>query len=357
MVFIKLKKAAALAACGAAVWCVTVSLIHSKEAMLGISSGIARCLDVIVPSLFGMMLLSQLLISSRLYHVLSSLFYPISKWLFGLPKQLFPVFLISNIAGYPVGAKMLLQLQENGSIDKKTAEVMAVCCYGSGPAFILGVIGVGIFSNLTLGMTVFISCAAANAVAAFIIGRFFKPKCAETDSSMTFSPKILVDSVASSGNAMLMICLMIISFSYFLSIADSAGLLRIFAGTNTDTGIRTFLEISNISSFRSDLRLLPLMTALISFGGICVHMQLLAITKNKFSLKKFFIFRLPISILAGIINFVIITQSNFAEYAFAQAAYSSHSLKNSVFSGICLIFMIITIIFSKKTSNPKKSVI
>lgn len=343
--------------CVLIMWFVIRSLIDSEMVISGVYSGVMRCLNVMIPSLFGMMLVSEIIISSGIYQKISGILYPLAKWVFNMPAPLFFVFIMGNAAGYPVGAKLLSQLHTEGAIDKKTAEVMSAFCFGSGPAFVFGTVGIGIFSSLTVGVYVFISCLLANTIAALIAARICKFKIHSENKQTAYSPELFVKSVEASGRAMLMICLMIITFSYALSVLDGAGVFEIFKSSQAAGLVKAFLEISNISELKSNIGLLPVITSLISFGGICVQIQIVALVRGNFGLKRFFFYRIIISVLAGIINFSMICIFPVSKYCTTEIKYSQIDKKSSVLSAICLIFMIIIIFFQKKTSNPKKSVI
>ena len=64
-----------------------------------------------------------------------------STALFGLPESYFALFLLSQFAGYPVGASMLCTLTKQGVLSKEDASRLLCVCYGGGPAFLLGLLG------------------------------------------------------------------------------------------------------------------------------------------------------------------------------------------------------------------------
>ena len=64
-------------------------------------------------------------------------------------------FALGIIGGYPVGAKTAISLYEKQYCTKAEAERMLSFCNNSGPAFILGVVGAGVFSSGTIGMMLY----------------------------------------------------------------------------------------------------------------------------------------------------------------------------------------------------------
>ena len=69
-------------------------LVFSKEVSKSIINSISLCLNVIIPSLFGFMVISNILIKSNIYIYMSRPFYLISKYLFRIPPELFSVFFV-----------------------------------------------------------------------------------------------------------------------------------------------------------------------------------------------------------------------------------------------------------------------
>lgn len=111
--------------------------IRGEGVKLGISEAVDRCMNIIIPSLFVFMALSQILVSSGLYYCVSMPFYPISRFIMGIPPQLFFVFLLGNTAGYPVGVKLLSDLCQRKIISQRTAKIMSCFCCCGGLLFIL----------------------------------------------------------------------------------------------------------------------------------------------------------------------------------------------------------------------------
>ena len=101
-----------------------------------------RILDVYKrQSLYAMMILSQLFLESGAWQALARPLRRFSTALFGLPESYFALFLLSQFAGYPVGASMLCTLTKQGVLSKEDASRLLCVCYGGGPAFLLGLLG------------------------------------------------------------------------------------------------------------------------------------------------------------------------------------------------------------------------
>jgi sporulation integral membrane protein YlbJ len=83
-------------------------------------------------------------------------------------------FLLGIIGGYPVGARTAISLYEKRAISKAEAERLLAFCNNSGPAFILGVVGAGIFSSGAVGLLLYFAHIAASVLVGLCF-RFYKP--------------------------------------------------------------------------------------------------------------------------------------------------------------------------------------
>ena len=135
---------------GVIIWFCIITISGGESVKLGISEAVDRCMNIIIPSLFVFMALSQILVSSGLYYCVSMPFYPISRFIMGIPPQLFFVFLLGNTAGYPVGVKLLSDLCQRKIISQRTAKIMSCFCCCGGPAFYSGTVGLAVFGHASL---------------------------------------------------------------------------------------------------------------------------------------------------------------------------------------------------------------
>ena len=345
-------------AAGAAFAALTV---FSDEVSQAVQSAALRCMNVMIPSLFAVTALSSLLIDTGLCRLAAVPFHPIARYIFRLPDELFIIVLLSNVSGYPVGIRLLSELYKKGSITRRTAELLSCCCYCGGPAFYASAIGLALFGDTKAGLTVFLSIACTNLITAAVIGRIFKPEFTGQKSSPVLTAEILNSSVLSSGRAMLVICTFIIAFSVPSAIIDALGVTgRICAffgaGSNSEVLLRSCLEISNISDITGvPYGLLPEISAVCSFGGLCIILQLCALRHKDISLVPFLISRIP----SAAASFAICALISRRIFPIALPAISEQKhifvRMNNFVPSFCLIMMILILNF-KKTLAFSKSV-
>ena len=336
-------------------------VIFSNEISVYILSSIERCITIIVPSLYIFMITSDLIISSNIYVVFSKPFSIISRCLFKIPEQFFAIYIISNIGGYPVGAKLITDMLKEDKIDHITAENMMSYCFLSGPAFIFGIVGTNIFHDIKIGVIIFISIFLSNFIIAVIIGlNHDVPENYKNIPRIELTVEKFILSIYSGGKSIFNICTVIVFFSSLICIIDNSGIISLLANwidyyTKLDyataiTMIKTFVEISNISLFDSNLNNVPLITSLLSFGGLCIILQIKSIAPD-LSLKRFIIFRG----ISMILSYLICKLLCFITYDLLLPAYSPAYISNSQKSPIITVFLLImTILILLKFSMEKK---
>ncbi|MBE6837652.1 MAG: hypothetical protein E7509_06675 [Ruminococcus sp.] len=343
--------------CGVILWYLYESIVFSKEIIDGVSQCIIRIINVVFPSLFGFMAVCQILVKSGLLNVLSKLFKPVSKYIFRLPEKLFSVYLLSCIGGYPVGVNMLSELVKDNVISKDTASRVSPFFYCISPSFAVGLVGFGIFNNVKTGIIVYLSCLITNTTALFIYSHIYKFRCNNTKAEIKFNSQILVDSVTSSGKSMLVISAMIIFFSYFIILLDCLKFYDIIKLQNMPAILKSLIEITYLSELSADLRFLPVISGIVSSGGLCILLQSVCIVNNAFSLKRLFLMRLPLSLVSYLVCFLIIRYICVDIEVLSYAISHKKSTELNILSLICLFFMIILIFFRKKNCNLQKSML
>jgi len=81
--------------------------------------------------------------------------------------------ILGIISGYPVGAKTVANLKENGLCSDIEAERLIAFTNNSGPLFIIGTVGLGIFLDVKIGFLLLLIHILASLTVGFIF-RFWK---------------------------------------------------------------------------------------------------------------------------------------------------------------------------------------
>lgn len=326
-----------------------------------VGSALTACLEVIVPSLFAFTVLAVYLQSSGLYRVaLRPLTLPLSK-LFGIDEELCAVFVLGNIGGYPVGARLLCTLVNEQRLSSAHAGRLLCCCYGSGPSFIIAITGMRIFGSVQAGAVIFAACFCASLLIGVFVCRFGEritllPAAAKLD----LTGECFVNSVMSAGRVMYTVCAMIIGFAAVTAVMDITGLRSALGELlHSQAMFDSLLEISNIQKLPADN--MPLCAALLSFGGICVLLQVCALTSTKVPMRGFLLSRIPAAGISAGATWLMCSRLDLeATSELTQAVYAPAELTPKLFSvnagmSVCVLMMCALLIAStnKGTSQQK----
>lgn len=278
-------------------------------------AAVMSCLEVVIPSLFAFTVLSVYLQNSGLYRmVLRPLTYPLSK-LLCLDEELCAVFVLGNIGGYPVGAKLITQLVQQGRISGEDGGRLLCFCYGSGPSFVIAIAGVRVLGSAAAGGVVFIACFMASLLTGMVICRRGNIHLLPSVAKYDLGSGCFVEAVLAAARVMFTVCAMITGFSVVIAAVDVTGistalewlLARVGMGLSSGGILPALLEISRVQELIYDKPYVaPLCGALLSFGGVCVLLQISAVTHGKIPLRRFLISRIPSAMLSTVFSFAAI---------------------------------------------------
>lgn len=135
----------------------------SKE---GVSLWFNNVLPSLLPFIIGANIMSGLGVINFIGVLLSPMLYPA----FGVNGTGGFALMTGMTSGYPMGAKITAMLREKNDISQAEAQRLLSFCNNSGPLFILGAVGVGMFHNAKIGYFIM----ATHYLAALCNGFFFK---------------------------------------------------------------------------------------------------------------------------------------------------------------------------------------
>ena len=221
---------------GLALLCALLSLLlWPGEAMEAAKSGLTLCYNVIVPSLFPFFVLSSLVVELGLAGYLGRMLEGVMRPLFHVSGACASALALGFIGGYPVGARKAISLYEKGMCTRTEAERLLAFCNNSGPAFILGVVGAGIFSSSRAGVLLYLAHAAAS-VCVGVLFRFYRAgdrKGREQKVSPQFQARrftaAFTDSVKNSFLSTLNICAFVVFFTVVIRMCFLSGALPALA--------------------------------------------------------------------------------------------------------------------------------
>lgn len=221
---------------GLGLLCATLALMFwPQEAMEAAREGLRLCYNVILPSLFPFFVLSALVVDLGLAGYIGRALEGIMRPLFNVPGACASAFALGFVGGYPVGARTALSLYQKGMCTKTEAERLLAFCNNSGPTFILGVVGAGVFASSKVGLLLYLAHAAASVCVGFLF-RFYKRegKRRERRASPTFEAERITvaftGAIKNSFLSTLNICAFVVFFTVVIKLLFLSGLLPGLAG-------------------------------------------------------------------------------------------------------------------------------
>jgi len=279
----------------------------SKTSVSCAKDALRLCAENIIPSLFPFFVLSQFLINTGFASTAGKYLSPVMRPLFKVSGAGGIAFFIGIISGYPSGAKAICDLLRSGALQKEESERLLPYCNNSGPLFIIGAVGLGMLKNMQAGIFLYI----IHIVSAIITGislRFFSAGKIKTKNILYNTVSLPENygaafsySIKDSVSSILSVCGFIVFFSSatapFIALLGENMTGNILMGITEVTG--GILKISQNYDINTAL---PVISALLGFGGICVTLQVMGIVKTEnLSMKPY----IQGKLLQGAISFVL----------------------------------------------------
>ena len=272
----------------------TAALVAApSQAMEGARHGLALCGNVIIPSLFPFFVLSSLVVDLGLAAYLGRALEGIMRPLFRVGGSCAAAVAMGFVGGYPVGARTALQLYQRGQCTRAEAERLLAFCNNSGPAFILGVVGAGVFGSSRVGLLLYLTHAAASVLVGLLF-RFHggreaggRPPAIRTTFETVRASAAFTGAVAKALQSTLSICAFVVFFSVVLELLSASGALTGLArllgllGVEAVWARRLVAGLLELSSGVSSLSGagspgVSMAAFMLGWAGVSVHCQVLS---------------------------------------------------------------------------------
>lgn len=269
-------------------------MLYSGAAVEGAKSGLDLCAQVIAPTLLPFFVLSNLLCALGLPGYLGRGAEGLFRRMFGVGGSGAAAFVLGLTSGYPLGASSVAELYRSGSVSKAEASKLLMFCNNTGPAFIIGMAGVGVFRSSAIGVLLF----AIHAVAAAMVGCVLcrgeavgsGKKTTSAISAMSLSPAI-TDSMLRAVKSTAIISGFVIFFSMLTALMCETGLFTLLTGFfcectpmsigQSESLIMGIMElgsgIASLGGLQSSPGNLALAAFILGWGGISVQFQTVAV--------------------------------------------------------------------------------
>ena len=265
----------------------------------GVRQGLRLCGEVIVPSLLPFFVLSGLVAALGVPQRLGGIFERPMRRMFGVSGAFCSPFLMGLTGGYPVGAAAVAELVRQGAVSRREGERVLPFCNNTGPAFIIGAAGAGVFGAPKYGLLLYFSHIAA-AVAVGILFSSHNSEGASDTPSQSSVPKVislpaaLTGAVKNAVGSVLGVGGFVLFFCVMKALLERAGLFSSAAGAlAAATGgelrfcralLTGLLELGGGIAAMAGLPASPVNLALASFllgfGSLSVHCQTLSVLEG-----------------------------------------------------------------------------
>ena len=273
--------------------CALFCLIFASPQVISCArDALKLCAELIMPSLFPFFVLSILLSKLGLPNLLGRLLAPAASRLFGVSGAGASALFVGLCGGYPMGAAYIAEMFGSGAIGKEEAERLLGFCNNSGPAFIVGAVGAGIFGSPSVGLALY----GIHILAAVLTGLLLRKKGSSPSASVPAAEPLpfsaaLPQAVRQAVSAALSVCGFVVCFTVLAGLLDAVGWFSLLSGRlSALTGaelhfsralLTGILELGSGVGTMRGLSVSPVNLALaagmLGWGGISVHFQTLSL--------------------------------------------------------------------------------
>ena len=284
-------------------------LVITKQAVIrkSIETSIRLCLSSIIPAILPFMILSDYFMSSITINensIISILF----RKAFSINGVGVIPFIIGNICGFPLGAKIVVQLYECGYISSDEYEKLLPLCSNPSLAFVISGVGLGMRGSIFDGVLLYIIIVLSTIISGILYRKSISASIFQKDitkSAFSFS-----SSLTSATDSCIYVSAYIIFFSIISGLILESRLPRSFSLI-----LLTFLELGNATSLvsvelKNSILSLPLTAFALGFSGISVYLQSLCFIQKTATGNSY----LKMKITEGVIAFILAYLLSFLNY-------------------------------------------
>lgn len=251
--------------------------------------GLALCAGVVVPALFPFFVLASLAVSLGMAQLLGAALAPALGPLFRVSRAGVGALALGLVGGYPVGARAVRQLYQEGQCSRGEAERLLTFCNNCGPAFLLGAAGAGVFGSTRAGLLLL----AGHWLGACSVGALSRFSGEAPTQTAAPAPSIrgvslasaFTGAVQSAVQSTLNVCGYVVLFRVLLRFLTLTGLLDGCAALPNGQALAWGLlemtsGVSALEPGRSFTGAMVCGAFLMAFGGLSVQCQTLALLEG-----------------------------------------------------------------------------
>lgn len=309
-------------------------VIFSSDNLLAAKNGMLLWATSVVPSLLPFFIATEILSYTNIVSILGKFLNKLMRPIFNVPGEGSFALIMGIISGYPVGAKIVSNFKAQGICTDVECERLLAFTNNSGPLFIIGTVGVSLFSSSSIGLKLFF----AHLLSCLLVGFLFRwwKTSKRTSSISTVSTSntvnylgfnnlglVLSKSIQNAIQSVIIIGGFVVLFSVIISMLNSSNILSLFCNIlerilkllnipiSYSQGIITgIIEVTNgvkLVAINTNSVSIIIASFLLGFGGISVLLQVLSITSEaKISIKPYIIGKFLQACFSSIITYLLL---------------------------------------------------
>lgn len=288
--------------------------------LVSVKNGLNLYVTAVLPSMLPFFFFSKLLTELDFAQSAGKVLKKPLRLLYNAPPAGGYILLMSMLCGYPVGAKLVGEFYEKNLITEKEAKKLCAFTSTSGPLFLVGAVGYGMFSSKSCGFILL----ASHYFGTLLNGLLYRGK--RFPPSETLPPSLIsTDDLLNKTmlNTFLSVGLVggyITIFNLFIDVAFQTGLIPLLADAlallNVNGRLASGVAGGLLEMTKGCLLLskagfpilvtLPLCEFLVTFGGLCVTFQSLTfLSKTKISPAYYLLTKCTQGILCSLLCFLL----------------------------------------------------
>ena len=269
-----------------------------------VSNSVRTSLEIWWNTLIPGMLVPMILI--RFIHArqgFANLYSKIFNRCFAMTNNAFAYFMCAILLGFPSGSLFLDDACTHRLLNPQGAKRLLLCCCFPTPGFVILSLG-ALYHDASIGWRLYLIQLLSGCLL-LLCTRFTPVEASKSSAAVPSFFDALSNAIVQSAKAMLMIGMYLLLFLAILSI------LQILLPTRLQIPLQLVSEFSSgiLSASQLPISLqakLILTSALLSFGGFCVHMQILSSLHTiRIRYSLFFCFRILQALSAATLSFFL----------------------------------------------------
>ena len=284
-------------------------LINRNLIFQTVNQSLDLWVNTLLPTLFPFFIISDILISYNIINIIPKNIKIFLCKLFNINENAISVFLLSLLSGFPSNAKITRTLYDNKKLNKNEASHILMFTHFSNPFFISMISSV-FLNNSKITIIILLTQYLSNIILGIIVRNHHyitKSNTITTNYKCQSFPNTLINAIKSSLNSVLLILGTLTSFLIFSKLITNLISLNNYNNTLLNGILELTSGLKSLSLLNiKEIYKVILSSIFITFGGFCIHMQVISqISDTEIKYKPFLIGRILQSFISIPISYLL----------------------------------------------------